>query len=350
MALEDILSSSYFGNTVEEYLIALGVFVLVNLIIFGFKKYVLYLLHQISVRTKTEYDDLIISIIKSIKYPFYLILSLYIASWFIVLPKEIGDGIYYLLLIAVLYYIVKIMQVSLDFFVKEYQKKQEVKEKGTPRALEYLARFGKVLLWLIALLVLLSNMGFNINTLIAGFGIAGLAIAFALQNILSDIFYFFTIYFDKPFVEGDFLIIGDDLGTVEKIGLKSTRLKTLRGEELVMSNHELINSRIHNFKKMNYRRIEFGFGITYETPIKKMKKIPEIVKKIIEKVPKTRVDRVHFKKFADFSLNYEVIYYLDSQDYNVYMDAQQEINLGIKKEFEKEKIEFAYPTYSIMKK
>lgn len=148
-------------------------------------------------------------------------------------------------------------------------------------------------------------------------------------------------------MEGDFLIIGDDMGTVSKIGIRSTRIKTLRGEELVISNNELTSTRIHNFKKMDYRRIAFAIGVTYETPSKKLEKIPGIIQKVIEAQKKTRFDRTHFKNFGDFSLNYEIIYFLDTTDYAEYMDTQQEINLGIKRAFEKEGIEFAYPTQKV---
>ncbi len=349
MQLNEFLGISFLGNTVMEYVIAAGVFIAIVLAITVFKKYILYLIKKIAQKTKTELDDLIINIIESVHYPFFLALALFVAMHFLETGKQIMDLAYFILLLGTIYYSVKILNTIIDFLVKEYNKKNNGKEKGTPRALDYLARFSKAVLWFLALLLLLSNLGFDVTALMAGFGIAGLAIAFALQNILSDVFYFFSIYFDKPFVEGDFLIIGDDLGTVEKIGLKSTRLKTLRGEELVMSNNELINSRIHNFKKMHYRRIQFGFGVVYDTTIKKMNKIPEIVKNAVASVPKTRLDRVHFKEFGDFSLNYEIVYFLDTDDYNIYMDAQQKINLEIKKEFEKEKIDFAFPTYKIVK-
>ena len=181
----------------------------------------------------------------------------------------------------------------------------------------------------------------------AGLGIGGIAIAFALQNILSDIFASFSIYFDKPFKVDDFIIIGDDKGVVKKIGIKSTRIQTLQGEELVISNKELTESRVHNYKKMERRRIVFVFGVTYETPTEKVKKIPSIIKDIIEKTELADIDRVHFKEFADFSLNFEVVYYLKTSDYAEYMDTQQEINLAMKEHFEKEQIEFAYPTQTV---
>jgi small-conductance mechanosensitive channel len=339
------------GNTIQQYLAAVGVFLALTIIIFLFKKVVLRSLSRLAKRTTTTYDDMLLSMVGSIKFPFYLIVALYASVMLLNVPQAVHDGTYYLLLAGVLYYAVLALQVFVDLFAKEYEKKR-AGEEGAAEASEavgYLTRFAKLVLWLFALLVLLSNMGFDINALIAGLGIGGIAIALAVQNILGDVFMFFTIYFDKPFKKGDFLIIGDDMGTVEKVGMQSTRLKTLRGEELVISNRDLVGSRIHNFKKMEARRVQFGFGIEYGTPTGKLEKIPGMVKEIIKGAGKTRLDRVHFKEFGDFSLNFEVVYYIDSSDYTEYMDTQQRINLGLKRRFEKARIEFAFPTYKIVK-
>ena len=195
--------------------------------------------------------------------------------------------------------------------------------------------------------MVLSNLGYNVTTLVAGLGIGGLAIAFALQKVLEDIFSSVSIYFDKPFEIGDFIIVGEQMGVVKKIGIKSTRIQALQGEEIVISNRELTSVRIQNFKRMEKRRVAFSFGVLYSTSNAKLKKAIEMVKKIVEKAEHADLDRVHFKAFGSSSLDFEVVYYLKSRDYNVYMDTQQEINFAIKEAFEKEKIEFAYPTQTI---
>ena len=347
--MEEILAQTFFGNTVEQYLFAAGVFIAINVGIIIFKKYVLHVLREIVKRTKNDFDDILIDILESIKHPLYLVLAFYASLKLLQVPQALADVSYYLLLIGGLYYAVRALQATIDLFASEYDKRSQRKSRlgGKSKAVEYLSKIGKWMLWLFAALIFLGSAGVEITPLIAGLGIGGIAIAFALQNILSDFFNFFAIYLDKPFMEGDFLIIGDDLGTVEKIGLRSTRIKTLRGEELVVSNNELTSTRIHNFRKMNYRRIQFGFGVTYDTPTKTLEKIPKMVKNAVLSQKKTRFDRTHFKEFGDFSLNYEVVYYLDTTDYNEYMDTQQAINLALKREFEKEKIEFAFPTQTI---
>jgi small-conductance mechanosensitive channel len=157
----------------------------------------------------------------------------------------------------------------------------------------------------------------------------------------------FTIYFDKPFKEGDFIIIGNDMGVVKKIGVKSTRIQTLEGQELVVSNTELTSTRVNNYGKMQKRRVVMNFGVEYSTPTKKLEKIDKIVEKIINKMKDVDLDRVHFKEFGDFSLNYEMVFYINTGDYNKYMDIREKINLDLKREFEKEGIVFAFPTQTI---
>ncbi|MDD5163506.1 MAG: mechanosensitive ion channel family protein [Candidatus ainarchaeum sp.] len=352
MSISEILEISFFGNTFAQYLFFITVFLVLMAIAFVFKKYLLRILKKMALKTKTEYDDALIEMINSIKFPFYAIIAFYFSIQVLETPKIIQDASYYLLLIGALYYAVRALQNLIDFFVKEYEKQRAKNGEDVsnqPKAMHYLAIFAKLILWLFAALIFLANIGVEITPLIAGLGIGGIAIALALQHILQDVLNFFAIYFDKPFAEGDFLIIGEEMGVVEKIGIRSTRLKSLRGEELIISNQELTSSKIHNFKKMDYRRVQFGFGVAYETPTKKIEKIPQIVKKIIENQEKTRVDRIHFKEFGDYALKFETVYFLDSNNYNEYMDTQQKINLGIKKELEKIGVEFAYLTYKILK-
>ena len=207
----------------------------------------------------------------------------------------------------------------------------------------------KVIVWVFALLLILSNLGVNVNSLIAGLGIGGIAVALAAQAVLGDIFSSITIYFDKPFEAGDFIILEDGvtMGVVEKIGFKTTRIQALGGEEIVVSNSSLTSQKIHNYKKMQKRRIVVNFGVTYSTPQDKMKKIPKIVKSIVDSIKKIDFDRVHFKEFADSSLVFEVVYYVDTADFNAYMDYNQDLHLQIKDQFEKEGIDMAFPTQTI---
>ncbi|MEQ8215048.1 MAG: mechanosensitive ion channel family protein, partial [Smithellaceae bacterium] len=197
------------------------------------------------------------------------------------------------------------------------------------------------------LLLILDNLGFNITSLVAGLGIGGVAVALAVQNILGDLFASLSIVIDKPFVVGDFIVIDQLRGTVEHVGLKTTRLRSLSGEQLIFSNNDLLKSRIQNFKRMTERRVVFGFGVTYQTPQDKLPLINGIVREIIEKQEHVNFDRVHFKEFGNSALNFEVVYIVKDQDYNLYMNIQQAINLEMFRRFQEEKIEFAYPTQTL---
>ena len=206
---------------------------------------------------------------------------------------------------------------------------------------------GRVVIWALALLLALDQLGVDVTALVAGLGIGGIAVALALQNILGDLFASAAIVLDKPFMVGDFIVVGEHAGTVEKVGLKTTRVRSLSGEQLVFSNTQLLNSQIRNFKRMQERRIAFGIGVTYETPLEKLRAIPGWVKAAVEAQSKARFDRAHFKEYADSSLDFEIVYYVLSAEFNVYMDTQQAINLAIFEKLAAEGVQFAYPTRTL---
>lgn len=205
----------------------------------------------------------------------------------------------------------------------------------------------KFVLWTVLFLLLLDNLGVNISALVTGLGIGGIAIALAVQNILGDIFASLTIVLDKPFEVGDFIIVGDKMGTVESIGLKTSRISSLSGEQLVFPNKKLVETEIQNFKRMQTRRIVFTFGVVYECSSEQLKRVPEIVKSILSTFDNAKLDRVHLQKFGESSIDYEVVYIMQVPDYNVYMDVQQEINLQLFERLGAEGIEFAYPSRTV---
>ncbi len=201
-----------------------------------------------------------------------------------------------------------------------------------------------VAVWVLAPLLLLANLGVDITALIAGLGVGGVAIALAVQNVLGDLLASLSIALDKPFKVGDFLIVGDEKGTVEYVGIKSTRLRSLDGEQIVISNADVLRARVRNYGRMYERRIVFRLGIIYETPRELIEAVPGIMKQAIEAQGKTRFDRAHFAGYGDFALNFESVYYVTVADYNIYMDIQQAINMQVLDEFTKRGIQFAYPT------
>jgi small-conductance mechanosensitive channel len=202
-------------------------------------------------------------------------------------------------------------------------------------------------LWAVVALLALDNMGFDITALVAGLGVAGIAVGLAVQNILGDLFASLSIVLDKPFVIGDFIVVDNLPGTVERIGIKTTRVRSLSGEQLVFSNADLLKSRIRNYRRMTERRVVFSVGVTYETGEEKLGTIPGILRGIVEAQGNVRFDRAHFQSFGDSALVFEVVYYILTPDYSRYMDIQQEINFAIHRRFTAEGISFAYPTRTL---
>jgi small-conductance mechanosensitive channel len=333
------------GNTIGMFAVTLVAFVVFLAIFKVFQTIILAHLKKIAEKTKTDIDDTFVTIIKSLKPPFYSFLAFYTATFFLNLNNVFQKIIDIVLIIWVVFQVIIATQILIDYVVKKRIGEEE--DKAAENAINILGKLSKATLWTIGFLLILSNLGVDITSLVAGLGIGGIAVALALQNILSELFSSFAIYFDKPFVPGDFIIVGDRAGVIEKIGIKTTRMRALQGEEVVISNKELTSVQIQNFKKMKERRISFSFGVTYETPIEKIKKIPGVVKKTIEGIVGTRFDRAHFSRFDDSALNFDVVYFVQSGDYAQYMNIQQEINIKIMEEFEMIGISMAYPTRTV---
>lgn len=344
-------------NSYQDYFFFLGLFILFLLVFLFIDKVVFRLIFKATRRTKIRADDYIISFLDSIGWFFYAYVSLYISAHILVLTPLIEKILFYVLVIFIGYYIGKGIAGIVDMIVKKkIKEKKEREELQNQSMIKVLGLFAKIGIWLLILLLTLSNLGIEITPLVAGLGVGGIAIALALQTILGDLFNAFVIYFDKPFKEGDFIIVNGDLGVVKNIGIKSTRIKALEGHEIVYSNTKLVSSVINNYKKMETRRVAFKFGVTYNTDPKKLRKIKNIVTDILEGINKNkkiklqgklRVGRVHFKSFGESSYDYEVEYYIPTSDYVKYMDIQEEINLQMTESFAKEKVEFAFPTRTI---
>lgn len=210
-----------------------------------------------------------------------------------------------------------------------------------------IAFLAEMALWIILALLVLDNLGINITTLVASLGIGGIAVALAVQNILGDLFASLSIALDKPFVTGDFIVIDNMMGTVKHVGLKTTRIQSLSGEELIFSNADLLRSRIRNYKRMSERRIVFEIGVTFDTPTDKLRRINDIIRDIIDTEANARLDRCHFKKIGASSLDFEVVYYVLDPDFSQYMNIQQSINLQLMERLAAEGIEFAFPTQTL---
>jgi len=342
----DLLETEVFGNALGNFILA-GVSLVVFLVIFKIIQWAtLYRLRKLAERTSTDVDDALINIIGTIKPPFYSFLALYFAvTLFISLPGSISRFMTVVLILWVVYQVISAVQVLIDYVARRALGGEDSDEAKVAAGL--IGKIAKIILWVVGLLLILSNLGVNVNSLIAGLGVGGIAIAFALQSILGDLFSSFAIYFDKPFVVGDFIVVGENSGTVERIGIKTTRIRSLQGEELVIPNQELTSARIHNYKSIKTRRVSFSFGVLYETPKEVLREIPGIIEGIVKGIDLARFDRIHFARFDDSSLTFDVVYFVDSSDYVEYMDVRQEVNFRIKEIFDERGISMAYPTRTL---
>lgn len=345
IGVHPVLGIEFAGNLVQDYLFALIAFIILTAVFKAVKYFLIPFLKNLAERTKNDIDDIAIKMIDGVNWPAYVMVAFYLSLELLAVPGIVSDLVYYALVIIASYYAVKVLYMLVDLSVGKVIKGR-IKE-GNIGIVRLFKKIFKGIIIVAAFLFILYSFGIDITGAAVGVGVTGIVIGFALQSVLSDIFASFSIYFDKPFREGDFIVVGDDLGVVKKIGIKTTRIQSLQGQELIISNRELTETRINNYRRMERRRVPFNIGLVYGTKPEKLRKIPEMIKEIIENIDSATFERVHFKQFGDFSLNYEIVYYVESADYNQYMDIQQEINLKIIEAFNKEGIEMAFPSQTI---
>lgn len=335
------------NKLVHDWLVGIGTMVAFFVVFLIVKKILHKKLVAFTAKTETTWDDLVVELINRLHPLFFFALAVSLGTTRISLPEAVERFLEHGIVIIILVQTAVLCTHAVSFWVDNYRKEKLESNAGAVTTLISVGFVLRMLIWLLLVLLSLDNLGINITTLIAGLGISGIAVALALQNILGDLFASFSIVLDKPFVMGDFIIIDDCMGTVEHVGLKTTRIRSLSGEQLIFSNADLLKSRIRNYKRMYERRVVFSLGVIYQTPYEKVAQIPEIIRQVVEKNPKVRFDRAHFKAFGDYALLFEVVYWIQHPDYTLYMDIQQAINLDLFHRFSEAGIEFAYPTQTV---
>ncbi len=344
--MTEILDRIYFNNTVLDYLIAAAIIIIGILFIRLFKSTLFRLVKRWAGRTRTDFDDLVLESLERFGIPAVYFVITYIGISSLELPLRGQHILRIAITVVVTYFIIRLVSAVLHVLLRTYVGRQDRGEEKV-KQLGGIMLIVNIVIWTIGLLFLFDNMGYDITAIIAGLGIGGIAVALAAQNILGDLFNYFVIFFDRPFEVGDFVVVDQKAGTVEHIGIKTTRVKSLSGEQLVFANTDLTGSRIHNYKRMERRRIVFKFGVVYQTTLDQLKMIPGMVRAIIEAQEPVTFDRAHFLAYGDSSLDFEVVYIVLSSQYNVYMDIQQAINLEIFRQFQEHGIEFAHPTRTL---
>lgn len=333
-------------NPVADWLVALAVVAAVAAGLDAVKSILARRLAALAARTDAKWDDIAVAALRSTKLLVLVIVGIYAGASFLVLSDKAQLFLGRIAITAVLFQVAIWGDHALRTWLraKRAERSEDPDRITSSAAITFLVR---VLLWAVVVLMVLDNLGVNITTLVASLGIGGIAIALAVQSILGDLFASLSIVLDKPFVVGDFIIVGTMLGTVEKIGLKTTRVRSLSGEQIVFSNNDLLTSRVQNLRRMESRRVVFQFAVSHQTPAPVLRELSEMIKEIVSAQPQVRFDRAHLNSIAAPSFNYETVYYVDNTDYAVYMSTQQEIYLAILDGLEARGVSLALPMQTV---
>ncbi|MBU1166907.1 mechanosensitive ion channel family protein [Patescibacteria group bacterium] len=344
--LNHILMLTWGDNTVQEYFLAFVVFLVVLGGCMLIRQLVTTSIRKALKKKDNLEENALLQAFSALRTPFYVVVSLFLAIGFLNLPEVSRNIIHGLALVVAVFYAIKSLEKVIEFvFEKVKNSHRKRKEEFNPGPYNLLRDILKVVAWAIAVILILRNLGYDISGLLAGLGIGGLAVALALQNVLGDIFSYFSIQFDKPFQVGDFIEVGKESGTVTKIGIKSSRIRTIRGDELVMPNAKLTSVHLRNFQSMEKRRVVFKLHLSEKTPAKKLKEVSTIITQEISRIGEVTFERAHFKEFSDFGLSYEIAFVVNSSQYRAYLATQQKINLALKERFETEGIELVFPAW-----
>ncbi len=340
------MHKTLWGNTIQSYLVFFAIFlggIVLTLII---QKIIMRRLKVLAKRTENQLDDFFVKLITRNMFPLLYFGSLYLASRYLKLSQGMDKLLTIIGVVLLTIFLIRFLTRILGYWMEKgiMQKEKDPEKLRTVKSLRPIIN---IFVWIIGSIFLLSNLGFDISAVVAGLGISGIAIALAAQAVLGDLFSYFSILLDRPFELGDFIIVGDYMGVVEHVGIKTTRIRSLGGEQLIFSNTDLTGSRVRNYKRMQERRIVFRLGVTYDTPLAKLEPINTIIRSAVESQELTRFDRSHFASYGDSALEFEIVYYVLTGDYNLYMDIQQAINLAIARDFQAQGIEFAFPTQTL---
>src|SRR5688572_8160950 len=345
----DYLQRVIYHNTVLDYLIV-ALLILVGVMVIRFlKQTILKKLKSWTEKTTNHYDDFIYRSIERFGIPWLYLVVIYLGIHYLTLHKNTENVLKIAFTAAFTFLVIRLLASVFLALLEKFVRRQDNGDEKV-KQLGGIMLIVNVFIWAIGLLFFFDNMGFDVTTVITGLGIGGIAVALAAQNILGDLFNYLVIFFDRPFETGDYIQVDEKSGTVEYIGIKTTRVQSLTGEQLVFANSDLTSSRIHNHKRMHQRRISFKFGIVYQIRPEELRAIPGIMKSIIEEQENEKVlfDRAHFASYGDSSLDFEVVYHIFDTDYTKYMDIQQEINFRMFEVFLERGIGFAYPTRTII--
>ena len=335
------------SNDATGWLIAIGIFAAVLFAVPVVRYVAARIFRSVSRRTGVAWGDALADTLQKTSILLFVPLAAYGALLSLAVPERVERLAALVAIAALLVQVALWGNRAIGFWIRRKVERARAADPDGATALSLIGFGARALLWIFILLLGLDQLGFDITALLAGLGVGGIAVALATQNVLGDLFASLSIVLDKPFVVGDFIVLDNLRGTVERVGIKTTRIRSLDGELLVVANADLLKSRIHNYRHMHERRVLFSVGVTYGTPNEKVERLPQWLREAVESQQGTRFDRAHFKEYGDSALMFEIVFYVLSRDYNTYMDVQQAINLAIFARFAREGVDFAYPTRTL---
>jgi small-conductance mechanosensitive channel len=345
-----LITNEFLGNPVRAWTIASLIAGAVFLALIGIRHFLGRRLKRIAERTATDVDDVAAELITKVRW--YLIVALALRSGSIALTvsPSIERAIRQVTAIAVLLQLAVWGNALIGYWLKKWAARKGTDVVGAS-TLNAIGLVAKGLLWaIIGVLALRNVLDYDITALLTGLGIGGIAIALAVQNVLGDLFAALSIVLDRPFEVGDTIAVDTFTGTVEHIGLKTTRIRSVTGEQVIFSNGDLLKSRVRNLKRMRERRALVTLGVTYDTAPDQVSAIPAVLRGCVEAQPLARFDRAHFSRFADSWLEFELVYFVRDPDYLTFMDTQQAVNIAILRAFGERGIEFAFPTRMVLER
>ena len=345
------LDETIYGNSVRAWLVATFALVVALGVMVLLRRVVTRRLAGAVGRTGNKFDDLAVELGRRTRVYFLAAIAFVIAVRFVELPPRMSGLLDKLVVLIVLLQGARWATGVIAFYVTRHiEKRRGTSDAANLWAARMLGFAANVAVWAVILVAVLDNLGFDVTTLVTGLGIGGIAIALAVQNVLGDIFAAMSIVLDKPFVVGDFIVVDAFSGTVEQIGLKTTRLRSLSGEQIIFANSELLKGRIRNYKRLYERRNVFLVDVTFDTETEVVARIPTMLREIVETHQPVRFDRSHFSAYTESALRFETVYFVLDPDYNKHMDIQHEIFLAVLERFRREGIAFAVPTRVVVHK
>jgi small-conductance mechanosensitive channel len=339
-----VIDARVAGIPVREYAICAAAIVIGALLVKLFQILVSKRLKRLAQSTPTTWDDLIVAQFEANGVPALYVLVVYMGIKDLEMKDFFLSWLRTGAVAAVTVLAVRVLLAVVDHAIKSYWRGHATeRNEERERSLHGITTIAKLVVWVLGAIILLDNLGIKVSAFVAGLGITGIAVALAAQTILGDLFSYFVIFFDQPFEVGHVIKVDQFTGEVERIGLKTTRLRSVDGEQIIVSNKFLTDSRVQNFKRMVRRRAAFFFEVDYGTPDAALKAIPGMVKAALGRFPDVTFDRAHFKEFTSFGLKFECAYFVETPDHRRYLDVQQEANLALLAEFRKSGIDFAFP-------